>query len=379
MELITEDLIPLNPIVKEFLDLPAGIKKNILYNNNTSYQQLFIYCNVAYKDNNMYFSYMTYRIRPAKNNYFLKINSKEGFTLENMKKLKIWFGANINKMGGLTLLFTNHFQYQWMTTTEIFFLTKGLLEKILTKKITNRTEFYQQWLKAQRIKASGKLLEKVLYSDETALHSHQLIKNIVLKASMVMTNLDAFLTRLAKSGTVLYQFQDSINQALLLETKINPLWSDARLNQEHTLMTREIMQHELDLMKNESVKNIDHILPLITNPHFKLLTDRKEVFQEGKEMDHCIHTNYWSSIQNGSILVFRVNYRGESGTLTLQKESMRQRHVYRYYMFNGKRNCQMSPEIKEYAQDFLRYLNDQLSTIEIPELGLLTERDPLPF
>ena len=48
---------------------------------------------------------------------------------------------------------------------------------------------------------------------------------------------------------------------------------------------------------------------------FKLLTTKKEIYTEGKVMNHCIYTNYWSSVQNGNYLVYQVDWFGERATL----------------------------------------------------------------
>jgi len=380
-----------HPTVKDFLAMPNGVLKNIAYKKRDAIVPLRV--DYTYKDGCYYFASTIYNIKKSNSSYFLKVAKRQGFTLNEKGKLSIWYGESPTKFTYIDMLFSNVFQYTWLTSSFQAYLTKGLLEKILTKKVTNPVDFFNAWCKTMRIKASGKLVFKL----HDRGYGSTGTRRYLLRAAKVMTNMDVFLQKWIDDDHYIHQndLEDMIDQALTLECKIDPKWSAARMKEEHTRMTKILMDYEIDSVEDYTINYKETARVIMGNyPGITLLDTTKKIYAEARVMSHCLYTNYHDRIKNGLFLAFNVTHEGESGTLTLS--SMVNGHCFLViYQFLGKRNCTMGEKITRYAEEFVSYLNENIvmtptlnidslieSYADEPSPRLLTyveQEDILPF
>lgn len=413
MENTTIDLENISPATQRFLAMPAGVEKNIAYYKEFK-DKHETYVNYAIKDGKRYFTAMLYTVKRSGSRYFLKKTKTQGFTINEKGKLSIWYNSQPAQLLYLDLLFEKVLKYNWITPVMYPFLTKGLLEKILTEKITNQVDFFNAWLKAMRIKGTGKYITEIIKGQD--YNGMSLRKDIIIGAS-VMTDLDHYLQAWIKHKDEYigkYHMRDIIEQASMLDLKINPNWSDKRMAEEHTRMTHMIMDYEVKSMENtvipykpEAVKIMNAI------PGVTLLNTKRLIYAEGKTMSHCIYTNYYNRIVQGQYLCFNVTTENESGTLTLLARRIRHDIMsesdindvldntitwkYDHNAFYGKRNCSMSDEAHALADKLIQHLNENLplsggfmeslykEDFDVSDLAesrntlYQLEQDPLPF
>lgn len=95
--------------------------------------------------------------------------------------------------------------------------------------------------------------------------------------------------------------EDTIKNAIVLEKKVNLLWSPKRMNAEHLKMVIEISGLLLDETADTPIHDT-----VIENKDIKMLNTEKEVFVEGSSMRHCLFTNYLKSIKKKKYLAFHM-------------------------------------------------------------------------
>jgi len=92
------EIIPIVPVqqqYKDFMSMPDGLNKNISYYNNLQGFQ-FTEANLCKKDGMTYYSVSNFKIvKSSKTSYYTKRTSRDGFTINEKGKLKVWFGKNI--------------------------------------------------------------------------------------------------------------------------------------------------------------------------------------------------------------------------------------------------------------------------------------------
>jgi len=94
-----------------------------------------------------------------------------------------------------------------------------------------------------------------------------------------------------------------LQQAYILNEKINFKWSDKKLNEVHTNWTYKIMQFEINEIGDFELNYNDKLeIPF----NGKLLSKQRDVYMEGAVMKHCIYTNYWERIKKQNYFVISV-------------------------------------------------------------------------
>jgi hypothetical protein len=78
------------------------------------------------------------------------------------------------------------------------------------------------------------------------------------------------------------------------------------MNLEHKRMTDELMSYELDSL---NTTDVEHALPFkqLETDNIKLLASELDVFKEGKQMKHCVYTNYVKKMMSGECLLFHFS------------------------------------------------------------------------
>lgn len=360
-----EKLITLVPVDQEyhnFMSLEPGPMKNVKYFNNIENRH-FAESSVLYKDGGvMHYAYTTFKVRKSKSGYYRQNVIKDGFTFSN-GKVKPWFGKNIFQIPNIKELY-KHLNFNWLNDKLEGYITKSILEKMLTGKITNNLDLVKAYVRVMKLKCSYKFLYSVIINTSNS-------KPYILRLMSVAKDQDHLLKYLMTSANddtfnpVIY---DIVKQAMILDKKIDFNWSIKRMEEEHNKWTNELMDIEIKNMEDETAINTIPYLEF-KYPGFKLLTTKKEVYIEGKTMNHCVYTNYWSEILNGRYLVYHISHNNEEATLglSIQKDKI---------VFNqctSKRNSSISEELRDICYKFLDRLNefDKRNNILKPECELV--------
>jgi len=336
-------LQPVQQEYKEFMNLEPGLYKNIQYYNNI-HGRIFFESNLCKKEGCMYYSHVTFRVKKSKESFYRHNTQKYGFTLNEKGKLSVWYGRNIFETPGIWAVFT-HLNMNWLNSSLINYITKGIAEKILTNKLTNNLDVVKAYIKVMRLQCSPRLLYNVI-------NKNIYNKPHLLQMLSVAKDQDHFLQKcLSDQNSDTYILTDLIKQAQILNKKIDYTWSANRMREEHDDWTKQIMEAEIKNM--EDVTAIP-VLPFLEfkYPGVKLLTTKKEIFTEGKEMAHCVYTNYWASVNAGNYLVYQVDFYGERATLgiNMYDGNITFNQCYR------KGNQAVSHQLKDFVNTFIEKL-----------------------
>lgn len=244
-------------------------------------------------------------------------------------------------------------QFDWLAegykndTIHYKVLSNSIIRDILLGKLTNVEDIVKRYLKSLHLKnINWKTYVKYLYNGA---------RYPINWLSEVTTDVNGLMEGLSSSNSERkIKLGDMVQQALMLQMKINPKWSDRRLDEEHNKMTLILMGQELDAKENtpiyESWPKLDY--------DYKLLNSEQEVFQEGMLMHHCIYTNYWRRIKNHDYIAFSFT-SPERFTLGLSATPTGFQFDQAYLKYDQKISERSRATIDAFLEDedIKRYLN----------------------
>lgn len=299
--------------------MEPGMYKRYMYYQSIA-DRTYADANLLIKDDGViHYAYNTYKIKRSKDGYYRSSAKRQGFTLNEKGKLTVWFGGTVQGIPHLCDVL-KALNKEWFTLGLMGILTKGLLEKVLNGKITNPADYTRAYIKAMRINCSPKLLLN-------AVINHGMVSANIYRGSQLAKDLNHFLDYMIR-----YKNQEPFNndnfshiydlerQAMILGKKIDYMWSDKRMKEEHDAWTKEIMELEMNSVSDVQLNWLQDFHQYMPEG-FTLLDTQKKVFAEGKTMHHCIYTNYWSSIKAGRYIAIHIDTGSESATLGLNVEN----------------------------------------------------------
>lgn len=349
-------ILPLPRPLLDFMALEPGPYKRFKYYQEIA-DRTYNDANLLIKDDgSVHYAYNSYKIKRSKDGYYRQSSKRQGFTLSDKGKLHIWFGGTVHNLPHLCDVL-KHLGKEWFPGEFNNILTKGMLEKVLNGKITNPLDYVKAYTKAVRVSCSPRILMDAVINHRLngsqLYHAAQVAKDVnhYIEA-YVNRNYDVF------SENRFHHYADLERQAMILGEKIDYKWSSKRMQEQHNLWTKRIMEMELDHIDDEPVEKIQPLQALMP-PGFTLLDTQKKVFTEGKIMGHCVYTNYWPSIKSGYYAAVHVDLLEQSATLGLDLSSEKMQFNQMY----GKYNQPVSAELKNYVQDWLKEANAQYKHI----------------
>lgn len=337
----------------EFMEMPNGTLKNIRYYRDIMSRN-YAESSICKKDGCMYYAYNVFTVKKSKNGYYVNRKHRQGFTVNEKGKLSVWFGANIFQIPFISDVF-NYLRCNWLNQKLYPYVTKTILEKIIAGKITNNYDVVRAYFKMMKINASPSLFIELI--NKTDIN-----KSYFLRQMCVAKDINHLMEYIIKRKTDVsrefainsYIIDDMIQEAMILDEKIDFKWSVNKLNEVHKKWTQEIMRHEIDALDDVAVESLDKF-DKYTPKGFKLLKTQKEVFYEGRTMNHCVYTGYWTTIKNGRYLAYHIEINGEQATLGInvdQKLSFNQ--CFSFY------NRPISTELNTIVQEFYNNLVEQV-------------------
>lgn len=216
------------------------------------------------------------------------------------------------------------------------FITKTSLEKIFAGKITNTKLLLKHYLKSIRVDCSYSKLYKLIKDNKCDKH---LFYNLA-KNSLNANHLIDFINSKKLED---YHIFDINKEASILGKKINYKWSEKRFQLEHKINTKTIMDVEVKYLQD-----IEYNYPCLIKKYdgIKLIRNNKELFKEGKIMNHCIYSSYGKSIESKHYVAFHIDYNGEEATTMWGVNDLKIIQTYGY----GNSKC--SNELIEYVTKF---------------------------
>lgn len=297
----------------------------ILYHTNRI-RSTFTVADICLDDTNFYVGYTMFQYKLSNiGKLYVKIIKKEGFSFKN-KKVLFWFGGKVNEWlttkFEILILVCKYLKLEWVTQLDIRIwrmLTKTMLEKILSKSITNPEDLMRYILKYKiRVKASHNLTLK--FFKEVGVH--YMTAFMFQKLLRYSSNPDLTIQNI-RSLEAIPNIDDILTQCEILGVKYNPKWSPKRFNDFHTKCSKELMAYEIKHVPDHTIEYTNEKLDLSLiecyNP--KLLTTSREIFEEGYSMHHCIYTNYMTKINEGNYFVISMTIQNTRVTVGIMVKS----------------------------------------------------------
>lgn len=170
--------------------------------------------------------------------------------------------------------------------------------------------------------------------------------------------------------TKIILLRDTLNNAIILNRKIDLNWSDKRVKEEHKKMVRKIAMLSIT---NKSDKPIHPTT--INDEHIRMLNTEKEVFCEGATMSHCVYVNYGQQILERKYLVFHMSYPEECTIGVIKRDGV----IVLDQACRFDNNYCQNQTIK-LIKEFIKHNEEQMSSLlqEKKDEHFITQ-DDLPF
>jgi hypothetical protein len=265
-------------------------------------------------DDTLIYSEVTISVRMGKNLYPM-VTSKKGFFFDKKKKkLTMWYRTKPDELKHIRTLLADVLKKEWLVNEGFLrktnipkyteknqnWLTKGLLEKVLANKITNPKQACEFIIRYNRMKGLPPETLRKLIKDSPFEYGSAKGTILYLFETLPDPSKLSLAIGLYKES---HNYKDTIKQAKALGRKVDPTWSDNRIDEVHKEWTKELMALEVDMM-DEEIVNYQSIPELPKG--FELISSKKRLFTEGRLMSHCVYTNYWNSVQDKRYIVLHV-------------------------------------------------------------------------
>lgn len=299
------ELKPIDSYLKNLLSKTEDEQRFLYYSGKIKTKSDY-QCSVE-TENDIWYGHNMYKLYFVKK-MFLKKTGYMGFSMKN-KKLQLWNNRPIDLILNLSHLneFLNLIGCEWYSdclkkSNIKNITTKTVFQKIITKKITNQEDLIKHYLKYNlRYKdVSHKLFLEFITSRHLDLQN-------VKRHLKVVKNINHYLENKLKRNFLPCHFEDMVKQCLILNKQIDVNWSEKRFDVEHNEMTKQIMSREIEFVENQFVNYGNKIPKLLSG--MSVLSNQRQIFQEGTEMKHCVYTNYLNNILSKRYLI--ISYHGE--------------------------------------------------------------------
>jgi len=204
-------------------------------------------------------------------------------------------------------------RYNFVEHVPVDCLCSSVIRDILYGKITNPHDAITAYGK----KLGVKHLNNEVFKLSSKLNFSPTVILAVINPAQLKTCFEPLYQRIDDDYKYQRLFRDMLEQAYALEEHINLMWSDKRLNEEHTNWSRRLMKLSISSKSAEPVWPQDIVDDLAA---FGLLlhNTEQEVFEEGSIMHHCIYTNYWRDIKTKDYLALTVNLPEDPATIGMR-------------------------------------------------------------
>jgi hypothetical protein len=324
------------------------------------------------KDGKIYYSKYDLKVRFG-SALFAQKKCNSGFTIDKTtNEIKVWFGQKIENLSSSACdVIFNYYKMDWFDKKFTFMLNKTIMRKIISGKITNTKDVIRQWLRLNSQLRNLNLSIDAIYNCAQFGGDvyHRLLNCMYIK------NPNMFFDSGFKMNMV---FEDTLNQAKILNRKINLKWSDKRLDEIHKEWTREIMEMELNYIDEVQYYSEEQIKTFPSIPGLTLIPTKQELFKEGTRQNHCVYTNYEYLVSDNRYFVLNFTNHSDS-TIGIQKNNNGKWYIQQMYgRYNSKPDERDKESIEiwlntEESQKWFNDISKSNSRIKEPELDNLYE------
>ena len=317
-------------------------------------------------DTHVYWSYTEAKPRFENNRLFYSRNNKYGFTYDKAKKdFKFWFGRSIHEIPPLMLhdVF-RHFNIDWygnLSPSLASLLNATMVKNMIKGKITNPRDYVKAYLKTSPYRKSGISAELFYKTFNTGnVQSPKSYRKIIEYSTDANHALEFIAAQ--NNSYINHTITDLYDQAAVLDRRVNPKWSEARMKEVHAEWTREIMSVEVKSIQQHEYKYPEVALP----DGLEIISNNYELFEEGTIMKHCVYTNYESRIRSKKYFAFRYDKDGIRATLGVDLfDSNNATFSQMYGIGNSPVPIDISDTMKEFIKTdyFQNWCNEQFNAL----------------
>jgi hypothetical protein len=317
----------------------------------------FTYSRVWWKGNVCYYACDTYTLYlSASGKLFTRSKNFQGFTYEpdNKHNLKLWGKTKMNTIDDdvikelllgagaeWALEGVDEFRYPMLRN---IYMHKGLFQRILKGRITNAEDLVRAWLK---IDTRWREL-KISHRAKTVLTLIRRGVNVTELTDFlcIVSNVEATLDMLLQGkkmgnwnvkdadGKIVKEDdgswkreshfhwfaidedtqRDIRKELTILDKKINSTWSATRIMAEHTEMSMQVLDLEIEDM---GFHEHGYQTPCPVLPGMELISDNVRLYTEGRTMGHCINS-YLRSAQERQCFHFHCTFGNKPFSLSIE-------------------------------------------------------------
>ena len=250
-------------------------------------------------------------------------------------------------------------------TTHDTLNSKAVLRGIFNQKITNDRDAVKAFLTAvagRKVTVPYPLAKAYIQNRSGFLVNIADLMEYTTSAEAGMRLLVSEDSATSMDENIKYIFKDLIKDAAALDIKVNPSWSLRRMKDEHTRNNRTLMMRQLDKVDAKPLY-ADHETA-VADGGLKgtVLSSERDVFAEGYEMDHCVYTHYFTSIQKGDYIAMRITTpcRCTVG-ISISRSNGKERALYNQAY--GKRNSMLPEETRRLIREYISTHSEPLAEL----------------
>ena len=347
-----KDEQPFNFKEKSYEELYDLYMKNITWDRTV----------LSIKDGHVYYIISSYRLTRKGNRFYKSLITVSSIYIDSKSvKLK-------NASERLIVSFLKLIGINWFRDIKVFKSycnRSSIIKGIIIKSIYNEETFYKAV--ASRVWN----IKGISWRNVKRVCNH--IRGIPIYDCYYFTkNINDTIERFfeADNYSLLY---DTLTSAVKLNQIIDFKWSDKRFEEEHKKQIQILMERELS--KKDDKPIYEHVINTDT---IKLLNTEKDIFLEGKNMHHCLYTNYYHRIKEKKYIAFHMTYPEDCtfsirvcGTVNNIADKLIFDQIYLKY------DRSVKPETRDVAVAFMHDHNKELCEMFNEKMNILEETSKL--
>jgi len=267
------------------------------------------------------------------------------------------------------------FNLNWMEpwTLRLIRQDKNLWKEVFSGKITNPEMLCKRFSKRYfKGVYSYKVLREYFknnigYPSLWVIYYHTTNPNLLIqkfKKAMELQDKDWH-----KYGNYTSLYEDVLAYCQYDNSKINPMWSRRRLQEEHQ------KQIEKDAASEAAMYSDKDIYPQLDNNVLSLITNERQCFIEGNLMHNCVHRCYWRRVAEGSYIIATgeiQDVKVDIGIRVMNNKILLIDQIHSIY------NGNVSTEVTSYCNDWIdSHKEELLSRIDFINKNKVKKEDPL--